>query len=84
MTQLLTKTAIVAPFLSQLASAVIEQPALFPPDGGLLHSANGSEHDTPPQTPDWGSQIHGQRDLITQLVLSLSLGLIAFFSFCVR
>lgn len=32
----------------------------------------------------WADQAKDQRDLITQLVISLALGLGAFFSFCVR
>lgn len=32
---------------------------------------------------DWGSQANGGRDLATQLVISVTLGLSAFFSFCV-
>lgn len=35
-------------------------------------------------TGDWRSQTDGGRDLATQLVLSILLGLSAFFSFCVR
>jgi hypothetical protein len=34
--------------------------------------------------PTWGDQARGQRDLYTQLVISLALGLSAFLSFCVR
>lgn len=36
-----------------------------------------------PHEPRWGDQTRGQRDLYTQLVLSLALGLTAFFAFCV-
>lgn len=31
----------------------------------------------------WGGQTHGQRDLYTQLVISSTIGLGAFLSFCV-
>lgn len=34
--------------------------------------------------PTWGDQTRGQRDLYTQLIISLTLGLSAFLSFCVR
>ncbi|KAF5866169.1 hypothetical protein ETB97_000703 [Aspergillus alliaceus] len=33
--------------------------------------------------PTWGDPTRGQRDLYTQLVISLALGLVAFLSFCV-
>ncbi|KAE8140755.1 glycogen debranching enzyme [Aspergillus pseudotamarii] len=33
--------------------------------------------------PTWGDQAKGQRDLYTQLIISLTLGLSAFLSFCV-
>lgn len=36
-----------------------------------------------PREPPWDDQTRGQRDLYTQLVISLALGLSAFFSFCV-
>lgn len=31
----------------------------------------------------WGAQTRNKQDLVTQLVISISLGLVAFFSFCV-
>ena len=34
--------------------------------------------------PTWGDQAKGQRDLYTQLIISFTLGLSAFLSFCVR
>ncbi|KAE8419432.1 glycogen debranching enzyme [Aspergillus pseudocaelatus] len=43
--------------------------------GGVLF---GGGHE-----PTWGDQAKGQRDLYTQLIISLTLGLSAFLSFCV-
>jgi hypothetical protein len=34
-------------------------------------------------TGHWGDMTNNNRDLATQFVISISLGLVAFFSFCV-
>lgn len=48
----------------------------------LAATQSSAPPDNGNHTVDWGSQAEGGRDLATQLVLSATLGLSAFFSFC--
>lgn len=68
------------------AAAIASMPGaiLNASTSGSINAVARALGDNPGNNHDpWPGQTRGQRDLVTQLVISLVLGLSAFFSFCV-
>ena len=64
--------AATASAITTLATAVV---------AATIHDGDGNGGDD--DSPRWQDQADGQRDLYTQIVISMALGLGAFLTFCV-